>query len=156
MEKNVATLDTSARFGRREHRLATIARRVAACTAIAVACLGAASCVGERYVRDWTYNGTDLSDTLIVTENSFSLERVSPDGTEVFSGRFKSGEGPWRFEIETWRTARGEEHHFDPPVVFVCRGRLFEHGIALFSGRFLGKVPIVLFIRTPTDFDRED
>jgi hypothetical protein len=156
MKKNVAMSDTSSRSARGERGFARVVGRIAVSAVIAVVCLGAASCAGNRYVRDWTYNGVELSDTLVVTEDSFRLERISDDGTEVFSGRFKSGEGPWRFEIETLKTASGEEHHFDPPLVFVCRGRLFEHGIALFSGRFLGKVPIVLFLRTPIDFDRED
>jgi hypothetical protein len=156
MKEEAAVSDRLARAAREEERLAKAVRRTALVTLTAFACLWMTSCLGDRYVRDWTYNGDDLSDTLLLTESSFSLERVSADGVEVFSGRFTSGRGLWRFEIETWKPARGKKHHFDPPAVFVCRGRLFENGVAFFSGRFLGEVPIVLFIRTPTDFDRQD
>jgi hypothetical protein len=137
-------------------RLRRPVQRVARAAWIAIACLGMVSCVGDRYVRDWTLNGADLSDTLFVSEDTFSLERVSADGVEVFSGRLDTSQGIWRFEIETWKPAVGEERRFDPPVVFVCRGRLFENGIAFFAGRFLGRAPISVFLRTPTDFDRRD
>jgi hypothetical protein len=148
MKKNVVGSAVSERECR--------ARRAALAIVIALACLGTAACAGERYVRDWTFNGVDLTDTLFVGEDSFSLERVSDDGIELFSGRFEAGTGTWRFEIETWKAADGEERHFDPPVVFVCRARLFENGIAFFSGRFVGRAPITVFLHTPTDFDRQD
>ena len=134
----------------------TRAHASALAAALVLVCLGMVSCAGDRYVRTWTYNGEDLNDTLTVGEDFFTLERVSSEGTEVFSGRFVAGPGPWRFEIENWKPVNGEERHFDPPIVFVCRGRLFENGMALFAGRFLGRAPMGLFIRTPTDFDRQD
>jgi hypothetical protein len=157
MKENVASSRVSRGGAPGNGRLFRPLRRAALVTSIAIACLGGVlSCAGDRYVRDWRFNGVDLSDTLVVGESTFSLERVSTDGIELFSGRFKAGQGTWRFEIETWKPGVGEEHHFDPPVVFVCRVRLFENGIAFFAGRFVGKAPIGVFIRTPTDFDRQD
>ena len=144
--------DDSGRAGRGAVRHWVL--QVARVTSIAIVCVGVASCVSDRYVRDWTYNGIDLSDTLVVFDNSFNLERVSARGTELFSGRFETEEERWRFEIETWKPPGGEERHFDPPLVFECRGRLFEKGIAFFSGRFIDAAPIDLFIRTPTDFEK--
>lgn len=155
MDENVPTSNGTVRGGRRVAHLRHWVVQAACLTSIAIACVGMASCVADRYVRAWTHNGVDLSDTLVVFDSSFSLERVSAKGTELFSGRFEIGTEAWKFEIDTWKPPGGGEHRFDPPVVFWCRGRLFENGIAFFSGMFLGEAPIDLFIRTPTDFEKD-
>jgi hypothetical protein len=111
------------------------------------------SCAGRSYVREWVFEGVALTDTLMLFEDAFILERSSPLGVSRFSGTFVVRDEEWRFEIDTWKGAQGVVRRFDPPVVYVYRGKVFRNGIAFFSGRAEGESPLTLFIRAPTDFD---
>jgi hypothetical protein len=114
------------------------------------------SCASRSYVRDWIFEGVALTDTLMLFENAFVLERSSALGVSRYAGTFTVHDDEWRFEIDTWKGSQGIVHHFDPPVVYLYRGRIFQNGIAFYSGKAVGETPLTLFIRTPTDFDARD
>jgi hypothetical protein len=132
------------------------ALHVAAIGAVVLSLLVLCSCASARYERDWIFEGVALTDTLILFENAFLLERSSPLGVSNYSGRLFVDDDEWRFEIETWKPADGDVRHFDPPIVYVYRGRSFQNGIAFYSYKVIGRSPISLFIRAPTDFDLRD
>jgi hypothetical protein len=138
-------------MSRRHHARSTIIRPILLIAA--VLCLG--SCAGTRYVRTWDLQGVELTDRLYLGAGSFRLERLSADGIIVFSGRVAVHDDEWRFEVLSWKPARGRARTLKPPVVYVCRGHLFANGLAFFSAVLVsGKAPDT-FIPIPFDYDRE-
>jgi hypothetical protein len=124
--------------------------------AILIVVAGLCSCLGTYYVRTWSFEGVDCTDTLYLSGDTFRLERDSSNGTASFSGRIRVKGEEWRFEIDTWQPADALPVQFDPPVVYVYRGRSFENGLAFYSYRVIGRSPLPLFIRAPSDFDIRD
>jgi hypothetical protein len=120
---------------------------------LVVVLAGAAGCAGSYYVRGWAFEGMDLTDRLYLSGKTFQLERISPDGISVFSGRFQVQGEEWRFEIDSWKPVNEPQRRLNPPVVYVYRGRSFQKGLAFYSFRVLGRSPLTLFIRSPSDFD---
>jgi hypothetical protein len=127
--------------------------RSARLTALAAVLLLLASCASTRYIRTWVVDGADFTDTLTIAGRYFRLERISTDGTSTFAGSFNVEGDQWRFEIGEWTPAAGPVRRFDPPVVYLYRGRSFLHGLAFFSYRALTEAPMDQFIRAPGDFD---
>ena len=115
-----------------------------------------ASCAGSVYVRNWVYENTELKDTLVLSGESFRLERASPDGTSVFSGSWAEQNGEWVFKVESWKPYNAAERRFDPPITYFYKGKKFENGIAFYSFRLEGSSPLNLFIRTPSDFHSQE
>jgi hypothetical protein len=98
-------------------------RRPLALLAAAAAVVLLVSCAGITYTRAWTYNNAALTDTLIVTDDSFRLERASASGTTVFAGDLKQGDERWTFDIVRWEPYNATAQTFDPPVRYVYRVR---------------------------------
>jgi len=127
------------------------------CAAVAAALLVLASCAGTTYVRTWTYENSDMTDVLSISGENFRLERTSPAGATVFSGKVSERGAELAFEIESWRPANAPERRFDPPLVYLYKARKFSNGIAFYSYHIEGgKSPLNIFIRAPIDFDVRD
>ncbi len=90
-----------------------------------------ASCAGTQtqYTRNWAVNDEKLKDTLRVSERSFRLERLGPEGTSVFEGKLDDGGDRWRFEIEAWKPANAAVKRFDPPVKYLYRVKRHRDGV---------------------------
>jgi hypothetical protein len=112
-----------------------------------------AGCASARYEREWTLAGEPFTDTLVLSGDSFRLERASLLGQAVFLGRFEVNGDQWRFSVEAWKSAEGPWVHFGEPVEYVYRGRAFANGLAFYSVK-PPRTPLGgLFIRVPSDFD---
>lgn len=114
------------------------------------------SCAGTRYIRAWESEGVGSIDRLLFKGAAFRLERFSDEGVTVFTGRFEVRDDQWRFEIHTWKPTRGIERVLEPPVTYVCRGRLFANGLAFFSSTVVSGKALDVFIPIPFDFDLEE
>jgi hypothetical protein len=119
---------------------------------LALAFLG--GCETARYERGSLLAEDELTETLFLSGEEFRLEKVSDQGTILFTGLLQVTGEEWRFAIQTWRSAGGALRRYTPEIVYVYRGRSFQNGIAFYSllsprhpaGDFL-------FIRAPCDFD---
>ena len=113
------------------------------------------SCSGLRYVRTVNLAGTQFVDRLILSGQSFRLVRSSEDGTVAYSGRFRIDGDMWTFEISSWSLESELPHRLDPPLLFVCKGRSFENGVAFFALSASHSPQQDAFLHLPTDFDLE-
>ncbi len=113
------------------------------------------SCSGLHYVRSGEIAGSRFVDRLILSGQSFRLERSDEEGTLVYDGRYSVKGEMWSFEILSWRSAHGPSHPLDPPLLFVCRGRSFENGLAFFAPADSHGAQVDVFLNLPSDFDLE-
>ena len=113
------------------------------------------SCSSLRYVRTGNLDGARFVDRLVLTGQSFRLERSSPAGNVVYSGRFWIKDGIWTFAISSLRGDSGLPHRLDPQMLFICKGRRFDNGVAFFATSASRSVQQDIFLSLPSDFDLE-
>ncbi len=119
-------------------------------TAVAATVLLLASCAGTVYTRAWSWQSTDLTDTLSFSRGAFRLQRESSDGTAVFSGVLTEKGDTWTFVIESWKPTNAALRRLDPPITYVYKVKRFRDAISFLSMDVRGSSTIV-FIQ-PGDF----
>jgi hypothetical protein len=117
---------------------------------IGAALLLLASCAGTVYTRAWTWQSTDLTDSLSFSRGEFRLQRESSDGTAVFAGKLTEKGDTWTFLVETWKPTNAAQRRLDPPITYVYRVKRFQGAISFLSMEVRGSSTIV-FIQ-PGDF----
>ena len=125
-------------------------KRKTALLGVVVAILALASCAGTVYTRTWTWQSTNLTDTLSFSGGEFRLERESSEGTAVFSGKLTEKGDAWTFVIEAWKPTNAALRRLDPPITYVYRVKRFQDAISFLSVDVRGSSTIV-FIQ-PGDF----
>ena len=128
--------------------------RIVSRAGVLLLCATLLSCSVLRYVRTETVAGGVLVNRLILDRHTFRLERDSDEGKVVYVGRFDVSGDLWTFQSISWSSCAGKSQQIDPPLLFVCRGRSFDNGVAFFvaSSRPAG---MDAFLELPSDFDRE-
>jgi hypothetical protein len=117
---------------------------------LAAAVLLLGSCAGTVYTRAWTWQSTDLTDTLSFSRGDFRLQRESSDGTAVFTGALAEKGDTWTFVIESWKPTNAAQRRLDPPITNVYKVKRFRDAISFLSMDVRGSSTIV-FIQ-PGDF----
>ena len=111
-------------------RLRTACVIVAAVTVLAVA-----SCASITYTRDYTYvhddKNVDVSETLVLSGDTFRLEKKSNAGVAVYEGKFREQRDTWRFELGYNKPANGPGRVIDPPMVYEYEARTNPDGVTL-------------------------
>jgi hypothetical protein len=102
---------------------------ITVCALTAVA-FGLISCAGTVYARRWTVNNADLTDTLSISGDVFTLQRTGSGGTTVWEGGFKDNGDQWIFDIRVWRPPNASERRMDPPVRYLYRVKKFQNGVS--------------------------
>jgi len=106
-----------------------LARSVYA-VAIAALCV---SCAGTVYSRAWVVNSQNLTDRLVVSGDSFRLERSGQSGTSVFEGALQDKGEQWIFDVATWKPSNAAAQHFDPPVRYIYQVKRFQNGVSFLA-----------------------
>jgi hypothetical protein len=119
--------------------------------AAALILLVLASCAGSVYTRSWTYESTTLTDTLRISGGDFRLERESPDGTAVFTGKLTEKGDKWIFVIDSWKPTNAAIRRLDPPITYIYGVKKFQGAVSFLSMDISGSSTLV-FIR-PGDFE---
>jgi hypothetical protein len=113
------------------------------------------SCSSLRYVRKGSLAGSEFVDRLELSGQSFRLERSSDEGTIVYGGSYRVDGEMWTFVISAWSTESRHPHRLDPPLLFLCRGRSFDNGLAFFAPSASHSAQLDVFLSLPSDFDLE-
>jgi hypothetical protein len=119
--------------------------------AAALILLVLASCAGSVYTRSWTYESTTLTDTLRISGGDFRLERESPEGTAVFTGKLTEKGDRWTFVIDSWKPINAAIRRLDPPITYIYGVKKFQGAVSFLSMDISGSSTLV-FIR-PGDFE---
>lgn len=119
--------------------------------AAALILLVLASCAGSVYTRSWTYESTTLTDTLRISGGDFRLERESPQGTAVFTGKLTEKGDRWTFVIDSWKPINAAIRRLDPPITYIYGVKRFQGAVSFLSMDISGSSTLV-FIR-PGDFE---
>ncbi len=119
--------------------------------AAALTLLVLASCAGSVYTRSWTYESTTLTDILRISGGDFRLERESPEGTAVFTGKLAEKGDAWTFVIDSWKPTNAAIRRLDPPITYIYRVKKFQGAVSFLSMDISGSSTLV-FIR-PGDFE---
>ncbi len=125
---------------------------VARCGGAVLLCATLFACGSLRYVRTENVAGSVFVDRLVLDGPSFRLERMSDEGRIVYIGRYAVDGDQWTFQITSWRSDAGQSHRIDPPLLFVCRGKSFDNGVAFFDTPS-GSTDMDAFLDLPSDFD---
>jgi hypothetical protein len=88
------------------------------------------SCAGTVYTRAWAVNNADLTDSLTINGDSFTLLRTSGGGTTEFRGTFEDHGAQWVFNIESWKPANAAIKRFNPPVRYIYQVNKFADGVS--------------------------
>ena len=100
-----------------------------------------------------TFARAGSSDRLILRGATFRLERSSGDSVLIYSGYYRIEGEIWTFEITSWYALPGKTAVLDPPLLFVCKGRVFDNGVAFFEPTASHSAQIDEFLSLPSDFD---
>ena len=105
-------------------------KKIARFALLTVCAAAIASCAGTVYARRWTVNNADLTDTLTISGDGFTLERTAASGATVWEGSFKDNGDQWIFDIKAWRPPNAPAQRYDPPVRYLYRVKKFQDGVS--------------------------
>ena len=122
-----------------------------ACVLSAVATvIVVASCASITYTRDYTYvyddKNVDVSETLVLSGDTFRLEKRTEAGVAVYEGRFRAQRNIWRFELGYNKPANGPGGVIDPPMVYEYDARANPDGVTLTGPDVISRGQAIPFI----------
>jgi hypothetical protein len=82
------------------------------------------------YTRAYSVNAVSLNDSLTISGDSFTLQRISQDGTAEFKGKFEDRGDQWIFNIESWKPANANIKRFSPAVRYIYQVKKFGDAVS--------------------------
>ena len=84
------------------------------------------------YQRSWTYESSNILDSLTISGDTFQMVRAS-GGDQTFSGKFSDQGATWVFDVSQYRGANGAVKSFQPPVRYTYSVKKFPNGVSFLS-----------------------